>query len=162
MNNSSKPISKIDDASKQMQIDALKGDQGHGFDIDTIYYVEGVWYVFEYLKCENEYVSPYSSDPARYPWNWRKFHSLFQITKQLNGKLILVNYSTRDKDKDEVKVMIVKNVKYDLLRNYIENSDGRIIKYLEYIEYEQVYKFSFSEYSDWLRRLNSNSEIFPL
>ena len=53
MDNLSKPISKTDDASKQMQIDSLKGDQGHGFDIDTIYFVDGEWYIFEYLKCEN-------------------------------------------------------------------------------------------------------------
>lgn len=159
MNDPSKPISKIDEDSKQMQIDALKGDQGHGFDIDTIYYVEGVWYVFEYLKCESDYVTPYSSDPARYPWNWRKFHSLFQIAKQLNGKLILVNYSTRDKDKNEVKVMVVKDINYDLIRDYIKSNDPR--KRVEYIEYEKIYKFSFDEYSDWLRQLNAKSEVFP-
>ncbi len=159
MNNTSKPISKIDEDSKQMQIDALKGDQGHGFDIDTIYRVESVWCVFEYLKCDSEYASPYTSDPARYPKNWKKFHSLFQIAKQLNGKLILVNYSTRAKDKNEVKVMIVKDINYDLIRDYIK-SNGTI-KYLKYIEYEQIYKFSFDEYSDWLRQLNAKSEIFP-
>lgn len=159
MNNTSKPISKIDDASKQMQIDALKGDEGHGFDIDTIYFVKGVWCVFEYLKCESNFVSPYSSDPSRYPWNWKKFHSLFQIAKQLNGKLILVNYSTRAKDKNEVKVMIVKDINYDLIRDYINSNDRRAK--VEYIEYEQVYKFTFDEYSDWLRQLNAQSEIFP-
>ncbi|MDE6001564.1 MAG: hypothetical protein K2G96_04525, partial [Clostridia bacterium] len=138
MDNTSKPISKTDDASKQMQMDALKGDYGHGIDIDTIYYVEGAWCVFEYLKCDNNDNTPYSSDPAKYPKNWRKFHSLFQIAKQLNGKLILVNYSTRDKDKNEVKVMFVKNINYDLIRNYIKSKGA--IKYLKYIEYEQVYE----------------------
>ena len=53
-NDFSKQISKIDDDSKQMQIDCLKGDPGHGFDIDTIYYVENQWCVFEYLKCESD------------------------------------------------------------------------------------------------------------
>ena len=142
-----------------MQIDSLKGDQGHGFDIDTIYYVDGVWHVFEYLKCESEYVSPFTSDPSRYPWNWRKFHSLFQIAKQLNGKLVLVNYSTRDKDKNEVRVMIVKDINYDKINNYLKSSDTR--KRVDYIEYEHIYNFTFDEYSEWLRELNSKSDVFP-
>ena len=159
MDNLSKPISKTDDASKQMQIDSLKGDQGHGFDIDTIYFVDGEWYIFEYLKCENEFVSPFTSEPARYPWNWKKFHSLYQVAKKLNGKLILVNYSTREKDRNEVKVMFVKNINYEMIKEYIKSNGVK--KRLDYIEYDQVLKFTFEEYSTWLRELNKKSDIFP-
>lgn len=159
MINKSKPISKIDDASKQMQIDSLKGDQGHGFDIDTMYFVDGQWYVFEYLKCESEFVTPFTSEPSRYPWNWKKFHSLFQVAKQLNGKLILVNYSTRERDRDQVKVMIVKNIKYDVLKEFVDQA--KIKRHLDYLEYDKVYNFSFEEYSKWLRELNAKSDIFP-
>ena len=141
MDNLSKPISKTDDASKQMQIDSLKGDQGHGFDIDTIYFVDGEWYIFEYLKCENEFVSPFTSEPARYPWNWKKFHSLYQVAKKLNGKLILVNYSTREKDRNEVKVMFVKNINYEMIKEYIKSN--YVKKRLDYREYDQVLKFTF-------------------
>ena len=160
-NDFSKQISKIDDDSKQMQIDCLKGDPGHGFDIDTIYYVENQWCVFEYLKCESDYVSPHSSDPNKYPKNWKKFHSLYQIAKQLKGCLILVNYSIRDKDKNEVKVMKVKDLNYDLIRKYEKLPITDRPRNLQYIKYEWERKMTLEEYSDWLREFNKKSKVYP-
>ena len=88
-----------------------------------------------------------------------KFHSLYQVAKKLNGKLILVNYSTREKDRNEVKVMFVKNINYEMIKEYIKSNGVK--KRLDYIEYDQVLKFTFEEYSTWLRELNKKSDIFP-
>lgn len=89
----SKPIRKGDDAVKDVIMQALAGRNTHGFDIDSIYYNKGMggWIVIEFLKCDT--VRPHQSHPRRY-WNknWRKFASLWTITKALRGKLYLVNY----------------------------------------------------------------------
>lgn len=157
----SKQISKVDDDSKQMQIDCLKGDAGHGFDIDTIYFIENQWHVFEYLKCESDFVSPHTSDPNKYPKNWKKFHSLFQIASKLNGCLILVNYSIREKDRNEVKVMKVKSLNYNLIQEYEKLDISKKPKNLNYIEYEWERKMTLDEYSDWLRQMNKKSKVHP-
>lgn len=161
INEHSKQISKVDDDSKRMQIECLKGDSGHGFDIDTIYYVGNQWHIFEYLKCESEYVTPHSSDPNKYPKNWKKFHSLYQVAKGLNGCLILVNYSVRDKDKNEVKVMKVKDLNYELIEAYEKIPIQKRPRNLQYISYEWEMKMTLDEYSDWLRDLNKKSKIYP-
>ena len=56
MLSNSKKISKIDDSSKKFIMDCLGGNNTYGFDIDSIYFVNGQWYLFEYLKCENEHI----------------------------------------------------------------------------------------------------------
>lgn len=88
----SKPISKTDDASKQVIIELLKGNVTGGFDIDSIYYISGEgWVVMEFLKCDT--VRPFDSHPNRY-WfkNKQKFLSLWKVAQTLGGKLLLVNY----------------------------------------------------------------------
>lgn len=93
MLSNSKKISKIDDSSKKFIMDCLGNNNTYGFDIDSIYFVDGQWYLFEYLKCENEYMNPHTSNPKYYPWNYKKFLSLYKIKNELNGKLFLINYS---------------------------------------------------------------------
>ncbi|MDA3053336.1 hypothetical protein OFO01_07585 [Campylobacter sp. JMF_01 NE2] len=181
----SKPIGKSDDSSKEFIIKCLKGDKTYGFDIDSIYLLHrsdiNQYYIFEYLKCESEYLTPHGSDPKYYPYNWRKFHSLFQLAKRLKAKLILVNYGdgykqvkldngeialqelpNKDKYINEVKLFYVSGVNYDALKEY-ENTDfAHRPKHLEYLEYERIEKITLDEFSQKLRQLNAlcaNSQI---
>lgn len=178
----SKPIGKSDDSSKAFIIKCLKGDKTYGFDIDSIYLFHNKainqYYIFEYLKCENEHLTPHTSNPKYYPYNWRKFHSLFQLAKRLNAKLLLINYSdgykqvkqndkiilqelpNKEKYINEVKVFYVSNINYKALKEY-ESSNPKP-KHLEYLEYEKVESLTFDEFSKKLRKLNtqcSNNKI---
>ena len=47
MLSNSKKISKIDDSSKKFIMDCLGNNNTYGFDIDSIYFVDGQWYLFE-------------------------------------------------------------------------------------------------------------------
>lgn len=155
MDNSSKSIKKVDDASKQFIIDLLAGDKTHGFDIDSIYFYRGTWYVFEYLKCENEHMTPKSSDPKFYPYNWKKFYSLYTITKQLNGRLFLVNYSTRKEDMDEVKVMEVLDFDYDKAKAYSSKVHKGAYEYMRL----RTKNYTIAKFSSKLRKINMESTI---
>lgn len=172
--NSSKPIGKSDDSSKAFIIKCLKGDKTYGFDIDSIYYNERInqYYIFEYLKCENDHLTPHTSNPKYYPYNWRKFHSLFQLAKRLNAKLLLVNYGdgykqvkqddkiflqelpNKEKYINEVKIFYVSNIDYKALQKYESLPDGQKPKTLEYLKYEKVENLTFDEFSNKLRDLN--------
>ncbi|WP_270978283.1 hypothetical protein [Campylobacter helveticus] len=180
----SKTISKSDDTSKEFIIKCLNGDKTYGFDIDSIYLLlnesTNQYYIFEYLKCENEHLTPHQSNPKFYPYNWRKFHSLFQLSKKLGAKLILVNYSdgyktikqdnqlilkelpNKERYLNEVKVFYVSNINYKLLYEY-ENLDfSQKPKHLEYLEYEKIEDLTLAEFSKKLRKLNkkcANSKV---
>lgn len=181
---SSKPIGKNDDSSKEFIIKCLKGDKTFGFDIDSVYLLYNdrttQYYIFEYLKCESEHVTPHKSDPKYYPYNWRKFHSLFQLAKKLNAKLLLVNYGdgykhiiendmmiskelpNKESYINEVKLFTVSNIKYDVLKKYNTTEFSQRPKFLEYLEYETVENLTFEQFSEKLRKLNqmcSNSNI---
>lgn len=174
--NSSKPIGKSDDPSKSFIIKCLKGDKTYGFDIDSIYFLHNEktsqYYIFEYLKCENNHLTPHTSNPKYYPYNWKKFHSLFQLAKRLNAKLLLVNYGdgykqvkqddkiflqelpNKEKYINEVKIFYVSNIDYKALQKYESLPDGQKPKTLEYLEYEKVENLTFDEFSNKLRDLN--------
>ena len=156
MNGASKPINKIDDGSKKFIIDCLQGDCTHGFDVDSIYFNEGRWYIFEYLKCENPRMTPHTSDPKYYAYNWKKFYSLYQLAKRLNGRLFLVNYSTRATDGDKVKIMEVIDFDYQKALDF-EKPPRKTGPY-EYMTIRD-YLLSRDEYSVWLRRLNKTATL---
>ncbi|EAJ2845997.1 hypothetical protein C5533_06050 [Campylobacter coli] len=171
----SKAIKKSDDSSKEFIIQCLKGDKTYGFDIDSVYVYHDTnddkYYIFEYLKCESIKVSPHQSEPKYYPYNWRKFHSLFQLAKKLNGTLILVNYSdgyrqekingqiqtvelpNKDRYKNEVRLLHVKSINYELLQQY-ENLQNKP-SHLDYISYSYDQKLTLEEFSTWLRKINT-------
>ena len=95
----SKTIRKAEDPAKRLMIELLEGKDGHGIDIDVLFYHEHYgWTVVEFLKCDT--VKPTRSHPNRY-WfkNWRKFVTLWEVTKKLDGKLFLVNYSDDKSDR---------------------------------------------------------------
>lgn len=157
--NESKAIGKSDDSAKLFIQKSLKGSATHGFDHDSIYYVQGKYYLFEYLKCESEKVSPYTSNPKYYPYNWKKFYSLWQTACRLDAYLFLINYSDRERDSNEVKVMYVKSFDYEALDKYLEAIDqgdrgGRC----EYLIMEE-YKITFDKYSKYLRYINGLASL---
>ena len=154
MLSNSKKISKIDDSSKKFIMDCLGNNNTYGFDIDSIYFVDGQWYLFEYLKCENEYMNPYTSNPKDYPWNYKKFLSLYKIKNELNGKLFLINYSDRESDRDLVKVMEVIGIKEDLINDYIKSTTKP--RQLEYLIIKEK-NTTREKFGLWLRKLNDKA-----
>lgn len=152
---SSKKIKKTDDSAKEFIIKCLKDNPTYGFDIDSIYYLNNQYYIFEYLKCENEYVSPHTSHPRRYPYNWRKFYSLWEITNKLGGFLFLVNYSDRSADKNLVKLIYVKDFKYEKLDELDGCKKGSKIDFLETEEFD----LTDDEFSEYLINLNNSASL---
>lgn len=160
----SKPIEKADDSAKEFVIKALQGDETHGFDLDSIYSLKTPdgrtqYIIFEFLKCDSEKVTPLTSEPARYPYNWRKFVRLFNISRKLDAKLFLVNYSDRPIDKNEIKVMLVKDIDFNALEAYDSKPRNARPKYLDYIKYENVVEMTFEQFSDFLRNINHHSSM---
>ena len=95
--NNSKPIQKTCDDMMNLISDVLNGENTYGFNVDSVYCINGLYYVLEFLCCDS--VSPAKSHPSRY-WkkNRRKFLSLFELTQKLGGRFILVNYETSHTD----------------------------------------------------------------
>lgn len=159
--NQSKAIGKGDDSVKLFLQRALQGEETHGFDHDSLYYVQGRYYLFEYLKCESSKVTPHTSHPRYYPYNWKKFYVLWQSAQRLQGYLLLVNYSDRASDSDQVKVMYVKGFDYAALEQYLaEQEAGRGYTRCEYLVMEE-FKLTFGQFSAYLRRLNRMAELPP-
>ncbi len=159
MNNESKPIGKGDDECKEFIIESLNGADTHGFDIDSIYYANNKWIVFEYLKCDSEWVTPHTSSPSRYPKNWKKFYSLYVAAKKLDADLILVNYSNVPKYKDMVKIMKVLSFDMDKINEYSEAPNPKP-KRLDYMTFEEK-KMTRQEFGNYLRQINSKAALPP-
>ena len=135
MNKKSKPIGKTDDDAKSLIIETLEGELTGGFDLDSIYKIEGIYHVLEFLKCET--VRPNNSHPKRY-WfkNSQKFISLWEITQKLEGVLYLINY---EESREQFKVIKVLNL----------NSEG--------IVDEVIKKWDFEEFKRWFKSLNTRA-----
>ena len=153
----SKPIKKTDVDSKQFIIDCLCNDQTHGFDLDSIYYYNNKWIIFEYLKCENDHMTPHTSHPKYYPYNWKKFYSLYSLAKQLNGELFLVNYSTRDEDKHLVRIMQVLSFDYEKVQDYCSKNLRGPCDYMTL----KTWEITLNEFSAQLRKLNKTAMLPP-
>ena len=160
MDDFSKKISKNDEASKDFIRKLLGDNDTHGLDIDSIYHSNGKWVVLEFLKCESEYVSPHTSHPRNYPWNWKKFVTLFYIAQQLNGDLYLVNYSDRAKDSNEVRLMKVSGINKELIDRYIKNKLEFRTK-LDYliIDEKDDIKMSYKDFENWFIELNNLADM---
>lgn len=135
MDKSSKPLSKGDDSAKELIIDCLKGTHTGGFDLDSIYFVNEKYVIFEYLKCDT--VRPFDSHPNRYWYkNKRKFLSLWKITQMLKGTLVLVNY---EDSREQIKVIKVLDMDDTGIKN------------------EQSREWDFNQFRTWLVKLNSKA-----
>ena len=150
MSDYSKPIQKTDDASKEFIMELLEGNETHGVDIDSLYYTDDGWVVIEFLKCDT--VDPHKSHPNRYPFNWKKFVTLFELAKKLEGKLILVNYSKEKEWRNHIKIIDVENVNIEQVQNDL-NSRKRYSKYIEGKEKEMT----FLEFKKWFNALNDRA-----
>ncbi|MCQ1530680.1 hypothetical protein [Lutispora saccharofermentans] len=152
----SKRIGKTDESGKKLIIKMLGSQKTHGFDIDSIYYLDGKWRIIELLKCDT--VEPYKSHPFRYPKNWQKFASLFEITNALKGELWLVNYSTVPEWENEVRLLIVEDMYYDKIKEYLKKP--KVYGAPEYLEYLKIKKDSlmtYDEFSDFFREVNNKA-----
>lgn len=157
--NDSKAIGKSDDSAKLFIQKALAGEDTHGFDHDSIYYVQGKYYLFEYLKCESNKVTPHTSNPKYYPYNWKKFYSLWQTAQRLQAYLLLVNYSDRPQDSNLVKVMHIKDFNYNAIDEYlIRTENGGWGGQCDYLIMDE-YKLTFDQYSQYLCKLNSLASL---
>lgn len=137
----SKPIRKTDESSKELIIETLEGKDTHGFDLESVYFVPslGGWIVIEFLKCDT--VRPFDSHPRRYWYkNWRKFSSLWAITRKLEGSLFLVNY-----EKSRAQFSIIKVIRMKV------GEAGGILE-----ENRQNGDFQF--FKAWFQELNSRAE----
>lgn len=135
MDKKSKPIGKIDDDAKSLIIEALEGNVTGGFDLDSVYKINGIYYVLEFLKCDT--VRPNDSHPRRY-WhkNKQKFISLWEITQKLEGMLFLVNY---EDSREQFKVIKVLDL----------NNSG--------IVQEEIKKWNFDDFKKWFKSLNDRA-----
>lgn len=80
-----------DNSGLDITIKALNGNPTAGFDFDMYEPTENI--VIEFLKRENPQITNLTAHPVRYPWNFKKFVSLWSATQRLKGTLYLVNYS---------------------------------------------------------------------
>ena len=135
INNLSKKISKADDDAKMLIIEALEDNFTGGFDLDSIYEINGKYVVIEFLKCIT--VKPFKSHPNRY-WfkNSKKFISLWKITKKLDGTLFLVNY-----EDSREQFSIIKVLKID--KSGVAKEERRDV--------------DFETFKNWFQKLNSES-----
>lgn len=137
----SKALGHDDSSGFEFAQEMLAGDITAAINFDRIQrHPEKGYIIFEYLLCEEaQTVTPYTSHPNRY-WhkNSRKFIALWNVAKDLDAKLVLVNYAKKGtKNEDKVKVILV---------NEIDEKEG-ITKYKEF-------KWTRKQFSDWFRKLN--------
>lgn len=136
----SKSLGKSDESGFILSQEMLEGDPTAGINFDRIqkHPLEG-YIIFEYLLCEeSQTVTPYTSHPRRY-WhkNSRKFISLWEVAKDLNAKLYLVNYAKKGTKHDD-EILLIEVL--DLDNNGIKK--------------EKITKMSRSQYKEFFRRLN--------
>ena len=137
----SKALGHDDSSGFEFAQEMLAGDITAAINFDRIQkHPKKGYIIFEYLLCEEaQTVTPYTSHPNRY-WhkNSRKFIALWNVAKDLDAKLILVNYAKKgNKNEDKVKEIVFK---------YIDEKEG-LTKYKEY-------KWTRKQFSDWFRKLN--------
>ena len=147
----SKPIVEADDSSKRAIIEALKGDNTYGFDVESIYYLEkeDKWIIYEFLKCDHPTVRPRESHPKRYWFNWRKFASLWRLKLMLNAELFLINYE----DLEHARMQKRVEREYTIIRVLDMNPthDGGILS-------EEITNLDFDGFSDWFRNMNNRGK----
>lgn len=150
----SKKISKVDEASKQFIIDVLEGNQTHGIDIECIYYNQKkIWIVIEFCKCDT--LDPFSSHPNNYPFNWRKFVTLFEISQKLGGELWIINYSLKEQWRNNIRLLNIRGVDYALVNQLIK-SQTQPRGYVGYLKYEDN-RMSLTDFKSFFKDLNNKA-----
>lgn len=148
---SSKPLSHSDDSGAEFVIEMLKGDPTFAVNFDRVQWdgKNNCYVIVEYLLCDeaqfSKGVTPYTSHPNRYfRKNARKFISLWQIAKDLNAKLLLVNYAKQGTAyADQVLAMKVNDVNPSDPDAPVKTTDK---------------KFTRERFSAWFRKLNQRGK----
>jgi len=151
--NYSKPIRRVDDASKRLIMELLQGLNTYGFDVDSIFYIkqEDLWVVIEFLKTDHPTVRPSTSHPNRY-WhkNWRKFVSLWSLVQALGkAELYLVNYE--DKTHAEKQGRREREFHVIKVRNVIPGEKGKLIE-------EESKTMNLEEIKKWYQTINQKAK----
>jgi len=142
----SKPISHGDKSAADFVIEMLKGDPTYAINFDRIQWDHTIqrYVILEYLLCDEAQfpkgVTPHTSHPNRYfHKNGRKFLSLWQVARDLNAVLYLVNYSKKGTAfENQVLLMEVQNVDADN-SPHVKTKDTQMTR---------------AQYSAWFRELN--------
>ena len=123
----------------------LDGDSTYAINFDRLQkHPEKGYIIFEFLLCEEKQkVNPHSSHPKRY-WhlNSRKFISLYNVARDLNAQLYLVNYAKKG-TMHEGKIKVIKVITL--------NNKG--------IEKEKIWDTSRELFSKWFKDLNKECSI---
>jgi hypothetical protein len=153
----SKPIETSDVSGSEFTIEMLNGDPTYGINFDRVQWdnKNKNYIVFENLLCSEDQfprgITPYTSHPNRYfhprygkPGNAQKFISLWEISKKLEAKLYLVNYSKKGtKYENEVLLMEVQNVDPKDMASPVKTIDKKMTR---------------KEYSKWFREMNQRGK----
>ena len=146
MNKESKPLQTNDNSAIELVKECLKGDATFGINLDRIQTNSetGKYMILEYLLCDERQfknnVTPFTSHPNRYfHLNKQKFIKLWEVTKNLNADLILINYSKKNTQyENEILLMKVIDIQ-DKIENPVSTKNT---------------KMSREEFSLWLRKVN--------
>ena len=146
MNKESKPLQTNDNSAIELVKECLKGDVTFGINFDRIQtnLETGKYMILEYLLCDERQfknnVTPFTSHPNRYfHLNKQKFIKLWEVTKNLNADLILINYSKKNTQyENEILLMKVIDIQ-DKIENPVSTKNT---------------KMSREEFSLWLRKVN--------
>ena len=146
MNKESKPLQTNDNSAIELVKECLKGDVTFGINFDRIQTNSetGKYMILEYLLCDERQfknnVTPFTSHPNRYfHLNKQKFIKIWEVTKNLNADLILINYSKKNTQyENEILLMKVIDIQ-DKIENPVSTKNT---------------KMSREEFSLWLRKVN--------
>lgn len=140
----SKPLNNDDESGFEFVKEILAGDPTCAINFDRLQKHPKIGYIiFEYLLCEEaQTVNPHTSHPNRY-WhkNAQKFISLFEVSKDLPGKLVLVNYAKKG-TKHENKVKVIEVIDIDASTGITNSKETDMDK---------------PTFQKWFRKLNKES-----
>ncbi|AQP53819.1 hypothetical protein CBF34_10355 [Vagococcus penaei] len=131
-----------DDNGIELTKKTLSGNVTTGFDFD-LFETESKS-IIEFLKRDSEYLDNKKAHPARYPWNYQKFTSLWNARNRIDGELFLVNYSNDGTDKDK-EISVIKVIDYS-------TEDKKIVSDIGYL------LNGFDDLVKWLKLLENSSE----
>lgn len=110
----SKPLGSEDESGFSFVKELLGGEPTCAINFDRLQkHPKHGYIIFEFLLCEaSQKVNPWTSHPRKY-WhlNAQKFISLFQVARDLNAILYLVNYARKGTvHEDKVRVIRVRHL----------------------------------------------------
>lgn len=144
----SKSLGQDDSSGFEFAQEMLRGDVTYAINFDRVQKHPKYGYIiFEYLRChEDQVVTPHTSHPNRYFFkNKFKFISLFQIAKDLDATLYLVNYAKKGTQHENlVKLMKVISIDEKNRTSPVTTEEVNTTR---------------QQFSEWFRKLNKECAI---